>query len=317
MCTYNGAAFVPEQLNSIARQTRPPHEIVVCDDGSTDPTVAIVEDFSRDAAIKVRVERNATRLGPAKNFEWAISLCTGDLIALADQDDIWLPDKLARLAGAMRGGAPYAFCDATLVEESLLPVGGKSLLARRFSLKSIASKFDAGCEFDLMLKRDFIYGTTMMLRADLRERVFPIPERWSHDTWIVNMTAAFGGHGVPVLEPLQFYRQHSEQHSGGMGAPKHVPETEQALAHEELLRRIELHTWATGERPQPDVVARIEEKIRYLRAVARMQRERQPRRAMTAAAEVLSGRWWRYSPRTYRRPRRLRRFPFLPPLPDR
>src|SRR3954470_17842517 len=91
MCTYNGARFLGEQLASVAAQTRPPDELVVCDDRSTDETASLVRDFAAAAPFRVRLHVNERNLGSTRNFERAVSLCEGDLIALSDQDDEWLP----------------------------------------------------------------------------------------------------------------------------------------------------------------------------------------------------------------------------------
>ena len=88
MCTYNGARFLREQLESIASQIRLPDELVVCDDGSTDATLAILTEYAKAVRFPVRIQCNTSRLGPAKNFEQAISLCKGEIIVLSDQDDI-------------------------------------------------------------------------------------------------------------------------------------------------------------------------------------------------------------------------------------
>src|SRR5882762_9087557 len=94
MCTYNGARYLREQLDSIAAQTRPPSELIVCDDNSLDETREIVAGFAASAPFPVRLGVNEQNLGSIRNFERAIKLCEGDLIALSDQDDVWLPEKL-------------------------------------------------------------------------------------------------------------------------------------------------------------------------------------------------------------------------------
>ena len=94
MTTFNGARYLGEQLNSLSCQTVKPLELVVCDDGSTDETVAILQSFSALAPFTVRMFQNAERLGYKQNFIKAASLCTGSLIAFCDQDDIWNDDKL-------------------------------------------------------------------------------------------------------------------------------------------------------------------------------------------------------------------------------
>lgn len=95
MATYNGAQFLEPQLASIAAQTRLPDELVVCDDQSSDETLEIAERFASRAPFEVRVERNPERLGFAGNFLHAARLSRGDLIAWSDQDDVWMPEKLA------------------------------------------------------------------------------------------------------------------------------------------------------------------------------------------------------------------------------
>ena len=97
MCTYNGAQFLQKQLDTFASQTYPPYELIVCDDGSTDATLALTESFARKVPFPVRIFKNERNLGSTRNFEKAIGICDGDLVALSDQDDEWYPDKLARM----------------------------------------------------------------------------------------------------------------------------------------------------------------------------------------------------------------------------
>src|SRR6476659_477323 len=94
LCTYNGERFLNEQLESILAQTFPVTEIIVCDDGSTDDTSTMLQQFERRYFNLFKIYVNAENLGVIKNFEKAISLCAGDIIFLADQDDIWEINKV-------------------------------------------------------------------------------------------------------------------------------------------------------------------------------------------------------------------------------
>src|ERR1700677_1057663 len=127
MCTYNGSRYVSEQLLSIASQGRVPDELVVCDDGSVDNTVDLLDEFASQAPFQVRILVNDQTLGPAKNFEKAILLCQGEIIALADQDDIWRTQKLEVLIRAFEQnpGAAYVFSDAEMADELGHPQGQK------------------------------------------------------------------------------------------------------------------------------------------------------------------------------------------------
>ena len=95
LSTYNGSKFLREQLQSLANQTLLPFEVVITDDCSTDDTLSIIKEFSN--VLNIRVFVNDLPLKVTKNFEKAISLCSGDVILMCDQDDIWHPDKLAKI----------------------------------------------------------------------------------------------------------------------------------------------------------------------------------------------------------------------------
>src|SRR5689334_3161726 len=125
MCTYNGVRFLDDQLNSLASQERKPDELVVCDDCSTDTTIATLREFAVRAPFPVHIHQNTARLGSTKNFERAISLCQGDIIALCDQDDIWDEQKL-RLTEERFLRSPslgLVFTDAELVDEAANSLG--------------------------------------------------------------------------------------------------------------------------------------------------------------------------------------------------
>src|SRR5258708_997920 len=125
MCTYNGVRFLPEQLESIAAQTRLPDELVVCDDRSTDESVEIIRQFAHRAPFAVRLEINANNRGVTKNFQKAIELCQGDVIALADQDDVWKAQKLQRIVEALEKSPQciLVFSDGECIDGAGLELG--------------------------------------------------------------------------------------------------------------------------------------------------------------------------------------------------
>jgi glycosyltransferase involved in cell wall biosynthesis len=214
MCTYNGEKFLPEQLASIAAQTRLPDEMVVCDDGSTDSTTEIVEEFARTISFPMRFIRNPENLGSTKNFEKAIGLCAGDLIALCDQDDIWMPDKLARQAEMMErdpelGGV---FSDAELVDDHSHLVGERLWTSALFT-SSDRQLFRAGRGAAVLTRKPVVTGATLMVRSSLRPLFLPIGTPWVHDGWIAWMLVAYSKIDF-IEDPLIRYRIHSGQQIG-------------------------------------------------------------------------------------------------------
>src|SRR5439155_19776206 len=114
-----------EQLDSFVRQTRLPDELVVCDDGSSDETVLILERFQKRAPFPVRIFRNAANLGPSQNFGKAIALCQGDIVFLSDQDDFWFPEKLETVGKVICSSSSnvYVINNTEIVDGALNPTG--------------------------------------------------------------------------------------------------------------------------------------------------------------------------------------------------
>ena len=131
LAAYNGARYLEPQLESLARQIRPPWEVVAFDDGSSDGTAALLARFADRAPFPVRLRRNRRRRGYRANFVQAAAACGGDLIAFCDQDDVWEPDKLARMAEPFADPeVQLAYHDATLIDATGRPVGRLSPSAR-------------------------------------------------------------------------------------------------------------------------------------------------------------------------------------------
>ncbi len=105
MATFNGDAYLQDQLDSLASQLLLPMELVISDDGSNDQTVDLIQNFSRVALFSVKLVQNCERLGYGLNFLNAASICAGSHIAFCDQDDVWLPQKIARISTILQSGS--------------------------------------------------------------------------------------------------------------------------------------------------------------------------------------------------------------------
>jgi acyl carrier protein phosphodiesterase len=214
MCTWNGAAYVEEQLASVAAQTRKPDEVVICDDASSDATPRALERFSVTAPFTVRIFRNRERLGTTRNFEQAIKRCTGDIILLSDQDDLWRPEKIAvmaeRFGRDIRIGC--LFTDAVRTDEAGKPLPGTLWDHIGFD-ETERSRVHRGKAFDVLIRHNVATGATMAFRAKWRDSLLPIPEEIVHDRWIAVILSAVSR--VDLIEqPLIDYRVHPQQQIG-------------------------------------------------------------------------------------------------------
>ena len=307
LCTYNGARHLPEQLESLAAQTCPPAEVVVCDDRSTDGTADIVRDFAARAPFPVRLTVNPRNLGSTRNFEEAIRRCRGEVIALCDQDDVWLPHKLARMAEvfAARPRVGLVFSDAAVVDEALRSVGHGLWDSFGFTPR-MRRRVRRGGAFELLMGRNLVTGATMAFRTAFRDAALPVPEGTGriHDGWIALVVAALAE--VALLEePLVLYRQHSAQQVGaGVPAEWEKPLGEKVrlsrraapAGYREQAAALERLRACLAERAGSAAAAlpRVDAKLANLRARAAMPR-RLPARVPRVARELLSGRYHRYA----------------------
>jgi glycosyltransferase involved in cell wall biosynthesis len=216
LCTYNGAKYISAQLASYANQDRLPDELVVGDDGSTDETESLIASFARTAPFPVYYHSNTERLGVARNFDQSIQRCSGEFIALSDQDDEWRPDKLSVLVNLLQQqpDAGYACSDAELISVDSVSLGHR--LWEQFRTPP-GSFLHGDCDVTArhyLLHTDRILGATMLIRSAHRHLVTPIPASWMHDHWLSVTYELIGAYGVASPELLTRYRIHGQQTSG-------------------------------------------------------------------------------------------------------
>lgn len=205
MATYNGAAFLRQQVESILSQTYPNFELVVTDDCSTDGTWTLLEAYAA-ADKRVRIFKNETNLGYVRNFEKAMLLARGELIAPSDQDDIWLPNKLAVLQ-AQRGTDTIIYCNSILINDLDQPIGQSLSDVKKLRNYDNCLNYTIG---------NSAPGHGMLFPATLVQECVPFPVVIPHDYWL-GFVACFRSQVRYWPQALVLYRQH---HQNVFGATK-------------------------------------------------------------------------------------------------
>jgi len=221
MATFNGERFLREQVESLARQTLLPDEIVVCDDGSADGTLDVLHRFAAEAPFPVRIYQNETRLGYRLNFLRAASLCSGSLIAFSDQDDVWLGQKLQRCRAVIsETGSVLVIHSARVVDEKLMPLGRRTPSARR--LTCLDSGTGRGWH-TLAWRLGMSPGFACVFRSRLLSQVPPVPPLSGpgrgHEYWLFFAAEATGSVTL-IPDALVLYRQHGRNTAGFRAHPE-------------------------------------------------------------------------------------------------
>lgn len=202
LASYNGEKFIREQIESIFRQTEQDFEIVVCDDCSTDSTVKILEELAEKNG-RIKIFRNDKNLGFVKNFEKALSLCTGEFIALSDQDDIWTENHLEVLLKNIGEkdfiGANAFLCDTNAVSS------GTDLLSCS-GIEFLPQSDDEW--FFYLLHSNVFQGAASMFKKTLVEKALPLPAGIKFHDYYLALAASVNGGVKYVNECILYYRQH-------------------------------------------------------------------------------------------------------------
>lgn len=209
VATYNGAATLGAQLSSFSRQTWRPKLVLVSDDGSQDETRAIVSDFAEDNPELQIILVEGPRQGAASNFLSLLQQVPSgiDLVAFADQDDVWLEEKLQRGARALtESEGPTLYCARTWECSA-------DLKQRRLSQDRAT---DPG--FAHAIVQNIAGGNTMMLNraawVQLAEASYEAGRVVIHDWWIYQIITGMGGRVIYDPEPVLLYRQHGRNSIG-------------------------------------------------------------------------------------------------------
>ncbi len=200
------------QLDSIFGQTGVKTEVVVCDDASTDGTLSILQEYARHYPLSYFC--NPMRLGVVGNFQRAMQLSQGDYVALADQDDVWLPDKLQlSLRALQQAEAECADMPVAVVTDLKVVDAGLHELHASFWAAQGLFPFES-TSVEHLVARNFVTGCTLLMNRKAMDLVLPFPDQVvMHDWWIGLRVKRFG-RLVPLAQQTILYRQHGRNEVG-------------------------------------------------------------------------------------------------------
>ncbi len=197
LASYNGSQYIEQQIQSILNQLNSNDELIISDDSSTDETVNLTKSFG-DPRIKIH-ENNKFR-NPVQNFENALKISKGEIIFLCDQDDVWLPNKVAVLKSHLELN-DFVSSDCKIVDQRL------NIISESY-LKNVDGK--TGLIRNLFLRTSPYIGCCMAFNRKVLEKSLPFPKRIkNHDYWIAMVSEAYFRTKI-VYDPLVLYRRHHQ-----------------------------------------------------------------------------------------------------------
>jgi len=198
LCTFNGEAYLREQLDSIVNQTYSPLELIVVDDCSSDNTLTILKEYAANYPF-IKVFVNPKNLGYIKNFEKALKLCKGYFIALSDQDDIWDLNKIEKQVKVISDHL-LVYHDSEFVDQN-----GQSLHRKMSDIMNLYK----GDQPEAFLFFNCISGHSVLMKKELRDELLPFPNAYFHDWWMGYVATNLGSIDF-IDETLVKYRQHQK-----------------------------------------------------------------------------------------------------------
>lgn len=215
LCTYNGACFISQQLESILTQTILPSKIIISDDGSIDNTLEIVQKISKKFQFTKLEIRKGKKQGAVQNFLSAITYADSEYIFLADQDDIWLPNKAEKFLNTFSeldlNQPTLVFSDAMLIDEQ-----GNAIAESFFAYQGISQNI---MKDDSILYKNCVQGASCAINKKLQKLVVEslplvdINNLYMHDWWLALLARYYGQYQFIDI-PLLGYRQHNYNQIG-------------------------------------------------------------------------------------------------------
>lgn len=206
LATYNGEHYIQEQLESIISQLPMDAEIIISDDNSADNTLAVIKSIQDD---RIRILTGPS-MGVSQNFENALNAAKGDIIFLADQDDVWLPGKV-EVTSKYLSEYDLVLADFSIVDVRL------QLLQKSFFINHHAKP---GL-LNNLIKNSYV-GASMAFDKKVLQKCLPFPDKLPMHDWWIGLVAEATGKVKFIEEPLMLYRRHNTNASSTSGKSQYT-----------------------------------------------------------------------------------------------
>lgn len=215
MATYNGERFLRPQLDSILQQSNQDWRLMIRDDCSTDETVEVIKEYQLLRPEQIRVIQAEQPSGSAQNnFFQLLQYSSAEYVMFADQDDVWLPQKIQLTLDKMQQMVQQYGAETPLLVHTDLAVVDSFLRILNPSLFQMQNMDAARNKLNNILVQNIVTGCTMMVNRSLLDLVTEIPKHAvMHDMWLALVAAAFGEIGF-VDRATILYRQHGDNANG-------------------------------------------------------------------------------------------------------
>ncbi|MCI8309004.1 MAG: glycosyltransferase [Clostridia bacterium] len=211
MATYNGRRYVAKQVESILNQTYQDFRLIISDDCSTDSTLKILEEYEAKDR-RIEIFRQGQNLGVVANFEFLISKVRSEYFMFANQDDIWLPDKIEKSMKKIESdNLDLVYTDLEVVDSRL-----KQIYPSYWAFKGLDYRIKKYNNFESLYLNNFVTGTTMLVKSKWINEFMPIPNCSKYvlqDYWVALIVSQSGKIGF-IDEATVKYRQHTNNQIG-------------------------------------------------------------------------------------------------------
>lgn len=229
LATYNGEKYLSQQLDSILSQTYKDYHITIRDDGSSDNTMQIINNYISKFPLKITLLKdNLVCKTPCLNFLTLMKNCKSQYIALCDQDDVWKRNKLFLEYSKMKDLERINGINTPLLVHSDLSITDKNLDIKHKSFIKY-KKLTRLSNINRLLTENNITGCTCLFNKALLEFAIYMPKQIKiHDWWIGLIASCFGETGF-INKPLVLYRQHNQNVIGASNTVTNVSDIKQSI----------------------------------------------------------------------------------------